>query len=120
MTTPSIFKLRQRSIPGSGARSAACRRLFLLTVNTTSHDLSVWALQQISTGFASWLRYCTDVAQRRSTKLCTMVGRLLSWYTIYTTPWAIKRSQLIFVCNFVKNQRILMQFSLIDLEMNGT
>jgi len=26
------------------------------------------------------------------------------------TPWAIKRSQLIFVCNFIKNQQILMQF----------
>jgi len=39
--------------------------------------------QQISTGFASWLRYCTDVAQRRSTKLCTMFGRLLGWCTIY-------------------------------------
>ena len=44
----------------------------------------VWAPQQISTGFASWLRYCTDVAQRRSTKLCTMFGRLLHWCTIYT------------------------------------
>ena len=31
----------------------------------------------------SWLRCCTGVAQRRSTKLCTMFGRLLSWYTIY-------------------------------------
>ena len=31
-----------------------------------------------------------------------------------STPWAIKRSQFIFVCNFVKNQRILMQFSLSD------
>ena len=29
-------------------------------------------------------RYCTDVAQRRSTKLCMMFGRLLGWYTIYT------------------------------------
>ena len=29
-------------------------------------------------------RYCTDVAQRRSTKLCTMFDRLLDWYTIYT------------------------------------
>jgi len=38
---------------------------------------------QISTGFASWLRYCTDVAQRRSTILCTTFGRLLGWYTIY-------------------------------------
>jgi len=31
-----------------------------------------------------------------------------------------KKSQLIFVCSFVKYQRISMQFSLIDLEMNGT
>jgi len=34
-------------------------------------------------GFASCLRYCSDIAQRRPTKLCTMFGRLLSWYTIY-------------------------------------
>jgi len=38
----------------------------------------------------------------------------------YNTPWAIKRSQLVFVCNFVKNQRILMQFSLLDFKMNDT
>jgi len=30
---------------------------------------------------------------------------------VHYTPWAIKSSQLVFVCNFVKNQRILMQFS---------
>jgi len=36
------------------------------------------------------------------------------------TPWAIKTSQLIFVCNCIKNQQILMQFSLLDLEMNDT
>jgi len=34
------------------------------------------------------------------------------------TPWAIKRSQLVFVYNFVKNKRILLQISLLDLEMN--
>ena len=44
----------------------------------------VGAPQQISTAFASWLRYCTDVAQRRSTNLWTMFGRLLGWFTIYT------------------------------------
>jgi len=33
--------------------------------------------QQISTGFSSWLHYCSDVAQRKSTKLCTMFGYLL-------------------------------------------
>jgi len=44
----------------------------------------VWAPQQISTGFASWLCYCSDVVHRRPTKICTMFGRLLGWYTIYT------------------------------------
>jgi len=34
----------------------------------------VWCTQQISTGFASWLRYCSDVAQRKPTELCTMFG----------------------------------------------
>ena len=43
-----------------------------------------WAPQQISTGFICWLGYCTDVAHRRPTKLCTMFGRLLGWYTVYT------------------------------------
>ena len=42
------------------------------------------ALQQILTDFASWLRYCSDVAHRRPTKVCTIFGRLLGWYTIYT------------------------------------
>jgi len=31
-----------------------------------------------------------------------------------------KRSQLIFVCNFVKIQRILMQFLVLDLIINDT
>ena len=42
------------------------------------------ASQLISTAFASWLRYCSDVAQRKPTKLCTMFGRLLGCYAIYT------------------------------------
>jgi len=28
--------------------------------------------------------YCTDFAQQMSTKLCTMFGRLLGWYIVYT------------------------------------
>jgi len=35
-------------------------------------------------GFASCLRYCRDVAHWRPSKLCTMFGHLLGWYTIYT------------------------------------
>ena len=41
------------------------------------------APQQISTGFASWLLYCSDVAHRRPTKLRTMFSRLLGWYYVY-------------------------------------
>ena len=41
-------------------------------------------------------------------------------WTIIIHREPLKTSQLIFVCNFVKNQQILMQFSLLDLEMNGT
>ena len=48
----------------------------------------IYAPKQISTGFASWLRYCSDVAQRRPTKPCTMFGRLLGWYTVYTCSGA--------------------------------
>jgi len=42
------------------------------------------APKQILTDFASWLHYCSNVAHRRPTKLCTVFGRLLGWYTIYT------------------------------------
>jgi len=41
------------------------------------------APQQILTGFVSCLRYCSEVAHRRPTKLCTMLGHLLGWYTTY-------------------------------------
>jgi len=36
------------------------------------------------------------------------------------TQWTVKRRQLIFVCYVVKNQRILIRFSLIDFKTNVT
>jgi len=51
------------------------------------------APQHILTGFATCLRYCSDVAHRRPTKLCTMYGRLLGWYTIYTFSGALARTE---------------------------
>ena len=45
--------------------------------------------QQISMGFVCWLRYCTDVAHRRPTKLCTIFDRLLELYIIYTFSGAL-------------------------------
>ena len=47
----------------------------------------VWD-QQISTGFTSCLRYCSDVAHRRPTKLSTMFYRLQGWYIFGgSCPW---------------------------------
>jgi len=40
--------------------------------------------------------------------------------TVHIHCEAEKRNQLIFVCSFVKMQRILMHFSLLYLEMNST
>jgi len=39
----------------------------------------VWGTPANSTGFASWLCYCSDVAQRKPTKLCTIC---------FTVSWA--------------------------------
>jgi len=50
---------------------------------TAETSWRIWGTQQISTGFASWLRYCTDVAQWKSNKLCTMFGRVLGWNAIH-------------------------------------
>ena len=60
---------------------------------TSSSCWWVWGNvpQQISTSFASWFRYCTDVAQRKSTKLCTTFHRLLGWYTVYAFSGALAR-----------------------------
>jgi len=52
------------------------------------------APQLISTGFSSCLRYCSDVAHRRPTKLCTTFGRLLSWYTIHTLSGALAQTEI--------------------------
>jgi len=50
----------------------------------------VWGTPaNFNTFSTSWLRYCTDIAQRRSTKLCTTFGRLLLWCTIYMQFWGL-------------------------------
>jgi len=66
------------------------------------HDLIIWltvrlfgAPQQISTGFASCLLCCSDVAHRRPTKLCKMFGRLLGCYIIYTFSGAVAPNRIL-------------------------
>ena len=40
-------------------------------------------------------------------------------HNVKYSSWSIKKSQLVFVCNFVKNQLIFIGFSLLDLGMNN-
>jgi len=61
---------------------------------------------QISMGFGSWLHYCTAVAQRRSTTLCTMFGRLLGCYTIYTLSRDRARSGMLPSAEFTFRQSL--------------
>jgi len=65
---------------------------------------------KISTGFASCLHYCSDVAHRKPTKLCTMFGRLLGWCTIYTFLGALASWQIFARCkiHFKSKSRILL------------
>jgi len=49
----------------------------------------VWGTPANFNGFASCLRYCSDVAHRRRTKLCAMFGRLLGCYTMCTFSGAL-------------------------------
>jgi len=89
---PSFLDVRVRYMLPSVCLSSVCRRLrsckllrrskfsaiFLrhlvrwpsLDIHKNFYGDRPWETPQISTGFASWLRYCTDVAQRRTTKLC--------------------------------------------------
>jgi len=49
----------------------------------------VWGTPANFNGFRVWLHYCSDVAHRRPTKLCTMLVRLLGWYRTYTVSGAV-------------------------------
>jgi len=49
-----------------------------------AHCWRVWGTPASFSEFCVLAFYCSDIVQLRPTKLCTMFGRLLHWYTIYT------------------------------------
>jgi len=73
----------RKNLLNSNMSSTCAHNMVNLSPLTAEIGSGVWGTQQISTGFASCFRYCSDVAHRRPTKLCTMSGRLLGWYTIH-------------------------------------
>jgi len=56
------------------------------------------------------LRYCSDVAHRRSTKLCTMFGRLLGWYTIYTFSGLLPPNGILPVAKFTFRRSLAFSY----------
>jgi len=61
-----------------------------------------------------------DLSRSQAVTYIVKVVIISETVQVQTTPYAINKNQLIFVCNFVKNQWILMQLSLLDLTMNNT
>ena len=61
-------------------------------------------------GFSSCLCYCSDVAHRRPTKLCTMFGCLLGWYTMHTFSGAVALWRNVVRCKiyFTSNSCVLL------------
>jgi len=58
----------------------------------TEIGLPVWGIPANFNRFRVLACYCSDVGHRRPTKLCTIFGSLLGWYTMYTflgafAPW---------------------------------
>ena len=51
-----------------------------------------------------FVNYCTDVAQRKSTKLCTMFDHLLGWYTIYTFWGLLPSNEILLGAKFTLRQ----------------
>ena len=68
------------------------------------------APQQISMGFGSWLRYCTDVAERTSTKLRTMFGCLLGWFTIYAFSGALAPNRFLTGAKFTLRPSLALSY----------
>jgi len=80
-------------IRNSGMYRQSEKKLLNSNISSTCHNMVNFCLLTTEIGwrvcgtpanfnvFRVLLRYCTDIAQRTSTKLCTMFGRLLSWYT---------------------------------------
>jgi len=78
-----MYRQSEKKLLNSDISSTCPHNVVNFRPLTAETGWRVWGTPKISTGFASWFRYCTNVAQRRSTILFTMFGRLLSWYTIY-------------------------------------
>jgi len=109
-----VIPLQLRHV--SAIRKKLVKQQYLLHMSSEHGELwptNGWefaAPQQISMGFLSWLRYCTDVAQLRSTKLCSMFGHLLGWCTIYTFSGALAHNKILPGAKFTLCQSLAFSY----------
>jgi len=76
-TTKAYIDNRKKNLLNSNISSTCARNM--VNFGRLIADIG-WRVWGTPANFnASKLRYCTDVAQQRSTKLCMMFGRLLGW-----------------------------------------
>ena len=76
-------------LAGNTGRKNDAKNRHLRPTLTAEIDSVVWGTPANINGFRVLPSYCSDVAHRRPTKLCTMFGRLLGWYNIYTFSEAL-------------------------------
>jgi len=67
----------RQKLSNNNLSSTCPRNMVNFSPLMAERGLRLWGTQQISTGFATWVHYCTYITQRRSTNLCRMFGRLL-------------------------------------------
>jgi len=78
-----MYRQSERNLLNSNIFSTCHRNMANFGLLTAEIDWQVWGTPANFNRFPSWLCYCSDVVHRRPTKLCTMFGRLLGWYTLY-------------------------------------
>jgi len=106
-----IYRQSEKNLLNSSIFSTCPHNMVNFGSLTADIGWRVWSTQQISTSFMYWLPYCSDVTQRRSTKLCTMFGRLLVWYTIHTFSGLLSLNGILLSAKFTL--RLSLSFSSI-------
>jgi len=78
---------RKKNLLNSSISSTCPHNMVHFSLLMAETSWRIWGTPANLNGFSvlalHYCTYCTDVTQRRSTKLCTMFGCLLTWYAIH-------------------------------------
>ena len=85
----SMYRQSDKNMLNDNMSSICPQNILNFSLLTAEIRWRVWGTPANFNGFRVWLRYCSVVAQQKSTKVCTVFGRLLDWYTVYTFSAAV-------------------------------